>query len=179
MVRTKKTTESEQSMPSFSISPKEHYEFEVNRRHEINQNLMHVIQFGLAEQASIIYFVSTTKTPSQFGYCFNLVIWASFVFCLLSLVCAIFGLLYYKNANLNSAKELRDYQKSLQEYDTTTAEQQFSQFLQGRWIDNATKNWERNRGKSQWNLWARIFLVVSSIPLVAFVGRFVYEMFPL
>lgn len=139
---------------------------------------MHVLQLGIAEIAAIIYF-SLQKFAFQLDIFLNVMIWISFISCVLSVSMAAFGILYYKTAHLNSAKQLEDYSKELDGFYKVDSAVHFSEFLKARWIENAHKNWERNRLKSKWNFSARIALVVSAIPLVVFVGRVVYEMFPL
>lgn len=159
---------------------KDHYELELQRRSEINENLKHTFQLSLALISSIA-FISLRSVDFKIMnsvYLLNYLIWISLISCLSSVSICIFATIYFKTAYPNSPRDLVDYRNQLKKYDSDTYEADYTEFLEQRLIDNASINQERNIQKARLSLWARIILVIAALPLVAILVMFVHATFP-
>ena len=156
------------------ITAKELYEFELKRRAEINESLKHTIQLAIGEIGFILIFAKQ-YIDREFigGAIFYSSIWISLLLSISALGLCAFGGIYFKIALPNSAKDLEGYRKKLIEFDAEKADAIYGDFLRERWIENATKNSERNRQKSRISLYARLTLIISAVPLtIAVISSF-------
>jgi len=142
---------------------KEHYHFELSRRSEINANLKSNIQLSLG---GIGFLYLLGKDAINTDFLFIIPYWVSFVILTISIGCNAIAALYYPTRFPDSPKIIYEYHKALIEHDPKTADLNLQNFLSNRWIENASENAKRNRGRSRLNLISRILIVVASFPLL-------------
>lgn len=142
---------------------KEHYHFELTRRSEINANLKTNIQLALTG-IGFLYFVGT-RAEVDIAF-FGIFYWGSFSIFIISIITSGFASLYYATRFPDSPDVVKKYHETLKNYDESKADELLQKFLVERWIDNASVNADRNRGRSLLNLISRISIVIASFPLL-------------
>lgn len=142
---------------------KEHYHFELSRRSEINAHLKSNIQLSLGGIGFLYLLGKGAVNPDPI---FIVSYWVSFIIFTLSIGFTAFATLYYSTRFPDTPKTIEEYHKALIEHDPKTADLQLQAFLSKRWIENASENAKRNRGRSRLNLVSRILIVTASFPLL-------------
>lgn len=142
---------------------KEHYHFEYSRRLEINSQLKANLQLALGGIGFLV-FVGKGVESAECSYILSY--WLAFTLLSLSIGFTAFATLYYPTRFLDPPENIEKYRKALIEHDADTADKNLQEFMSERWIDNASENAKRNRGRSRLNLSSRLLIVAAAIPLL-------------
>jgi hypothetical protein len=142
---------------------KEHYHFEYSRRLEINGQLRANLQLALG---GIGFLVLIGKGVEPVEFLYILSYWLAFTLLSFSIAFTAFATLYYPTRFLDPPEIIEKYRKDLIEHDADTADKNLQDFMSERWIDNASENAKRNRGRSKFNLLSRLLIVAAAFPLL-------------
>ena len=149
----------------FENNARLHYDFELARRAEINENLTSTMQASFAMIGFLVFVSSAQNDPKIVPIGLQYSFWISSSFIAFSLIISAVGILGFATRFPDSPKILNSYYKDLIEHDASTADDNFGDFLKERWIENASVNSVRNRWRSACNFYARLLLLAACIPL--------------
>lgn len=142
---------------------KEHYNFELARKAEINSAFKTNIQLALTA-IGFLYFFGTTDHSGNLWL--SLAYWLSLFLASTSIALSGIGSVHFSTRFPDSPNTIDDYYQKLREYDVETADEGIERYLEERWIENSSINAQRNRQRSSLAYYSRLSLFAMAFPLV-------------